>query len=457
MSTVLYLDCASGASGDMLLGALIDLGVPLDELRAVLQPMVPAGTDLRADRVQRAGIGALAFTVVEPGQPGDFGHAHQHDHGLDHGHVHDHDHDQGHLHGHDHGHDHGHTGAADAGHGAHTHHHRPLAEIFADIARCTLPAEVTNKALALYERIGRVEAAIHGVPLDQVHLHEVGAVDSVVDIVGAAYAFHWLGVDRVVSSPLNVGGGRVRTAHGLLPVPAPATLQLLEGTPVYSDGTPQELLTPTGALLVTGYASAFGPMPQMTIARTGYGAGGRELPDRPNVLRAVLGEEGVPGSGDRVVVVETNIDDMSPQILGAVMDRLFAAGALDVFFTPVQMKKNRPGTLVTAIAAPSAHQAVAAVLFRETTTIGVRFRDETRACLAREVRHVATSFGEVRVKVVHHDSLVKCMPEFDDCARLAAARGVPVREVHAAALRAAGDLAAGDPVFTTSPKESPHD
>jgi hypothetical protein len=386
MSTVLYLDCSSGASGDMLMGALIELGVSVDDLRVALGPLLPPGAQLIAERVLRSGIAATGFSVV----------AH-----------------------------------------SHTHHHRPLQAIYDLIDASALEPRTKAKARALYERLGRVEAEIHLTPLDRVHLHEVGALDSVVDIVGVAWAIDTLGIDRVVASPMNVGGGRVRTAHGLLPVPAPATVRLLDQAPVFSDGTPFELLTPTGALLITGHANAWGPMPAMTIQRVGYGAGGRELPSHPNVLRAVLGLEAHTAPVDRVVVMETNVDDMSPQVLGSVMDQLFEHGALDVFYTPVQMKKNRPGTLVTVVAPPVRREAMLDILFRETTTIGVRHRESARECLARESVQVATVFGAVRVKVATRTGMApKGAPEFDDCVRLGRQHGVAVRDVQAAAMRA---------------------
>lgn len=426
MSTVLYLDCSSGASGDMLMGALIELGVSVEDLRAALGPLLPPGTHLKAERVMRSGIGATGFSVVEPAEPP---HepapatpqapppAHSHGHG---GHAH-------HLH----------EEPPDGRAHGHTHQHRPLQAIYDLIDASALEPRTKARARALYERLGRVEAEIHQTPLDRVHLHEVGALDSVVDIVGVVWAIDALGIDRVVASPLNVGGGRVRTAHGLLPVPAPATVRLLGEAPVFSDGTPFELLTPTGALLVTGHADAWGPMPAMTIRRVGYGAGGRDLPSHPNVLRAVLGQETGAASVDRVVVMETNVDDMNPQVLGSVMDQLFEHGALDVFYTPVQMKKNRPGTLVTVVAPPGRREAMLEILFRETTTIGVRHRESARECLDRESVQVPTAFGTVRVKVARRTGMApKAAPEFDDCVRLGREHGVAVRDVQAAAMRA---------------------
>jgi uncharacterized protein (TIGR00299 family) protein len=290
----------------------------------------------------------------------------------------------------------------------------------------------------MFQRLGEAEAVIHQLPVDQIHLHEVGALDSIVDVVGIAFAMEWAGVDRVVSSPLNVGGGMVHSAHGLFPVPAPATVRLLGDAPVYG-GVPHELVTPTGALIVSTYASSFGPLPPMAIERTGYGAGERDDPRTPNVLRVLIGRAADRGEAERVTIVECEIDDMNPQIFGVAMDRLYAAGALEVFYVPVQMKKNRPGTLVTVIAPVGRRSEIADVIFRETTTIGLRYFDVDRECLQREIVTVATPLGDVRFKVARRDGrIMNAVPEFDDCARLAAGNGLPVKEVQAMAIQAYG-------------------
>jgi uncharacterized protein (TIGR00299 family) protein len=281
-------------------------------------------------------------------------------------------------------------------------------------------------------------------PLEDVHLHEVGAVDSIIDIVGSVVAFDWFGADEVVVSPVNVGGGTVEIAHGTFPVPAPATARLLAGAPVYSAGPQVELLTPTGALLLTGFATRFGPMPPMTIDRVGYGAGTRDFPSVPNVVRLFVGArasegERVPSStvDGTVVSIECEIDDMNPQLFGPAMDRLFAAGALDVFLTPVQMKKNRPGTLVTVLAAPEARAALVDVLFAETTTIGVRFTTMARETLERRWEDVTVGGGTVRMKIAtRRGRVVNVMPEIEDCLRIAAATGRPVKDVQDDARRA---------------------
>ena len=392
MDKILYLDCFSGASGDMVLGALIDLGVPIDKVRAALAGLVPPDCELTATRVSRAGIGAIQFGVREGPQ----------------------------------------------GHGAGAHaRHRGLPEILEMIAGAGLPARVASRAALLFERLGRVEAEIHQMPVERVHFHEVGALDSIVDIVGSVWAIDALGVDRICASPLNTGSGTVATAHGQLPVPAPATIRLLEGVPVYSSGEKGELVTPTGALLVSGHATSYGPMPAMVIRRTGYGAGQRQVPGQPNVLRAVLGESSASAEHGRVLVLECNIDDMNPQFYGSLVERLQAAGALDVYLTPVQMKKSRPGTLVTVLAPLGLRDAMLDLLFRESTTIGVRFHEAERECLSREWHTVVTPFGEVRVKIARRGrAMMNAAPEYEDCAARAAERKVSVRDVHAAAVQA---------------------
>lgn len=290
-------------------------------------------------------------------------------------------------------------------------------------------------------RLAEAEAAVHHSTMDKVHLHEVGALDSIIDIVGTAFAMDYLAPARVVVSPVNVGGGMVRTAHGVFPVPAPATVRLLGAVPTYSSGAEQELLTPTGALILSEYADAFGAMPAMRVDRVGYGAGDRDLPETPNVVRVFVGatdaEAARRGAVMTVAVLACEIDDMNPQIFGAVMDRLYAAGALEVFYQPVQMKKNRPGTLMTVVCAADQRDVLADVIFRETTTIGIRYQEMSRLCLDREMQPVQTAYGVVRFKVARKDGAVlNAQPEFDDLARLAAEQGVPIKMVQAAAHQA---------------------
>jgi len=405
MSKILYFDCFSGASGDMVLGALIDAGLPLEALEAALGSLMIPGYRLTAERVLRSGLSATKFGVQERDRP--------HDH---HHHHHDHDHDDG----------------------AHEHApHRSLAEITALIEGSALPPAARARASELFRRLAEVEAEIHQMPVERVHLHEVGALDSIIDIVGSVFALEWFGAERIEASPLNVGGGMVHSAHGVFPVPAPATVRLLEGVPVYSSGVQMETVTPTGALLVTGYAASYGPVPAMRIERVGYGAGDRDLAGTPNVLRVLVGQGDRTAEGERVVQVECEIDDMNPQIFGVLMDRLYAAGALEVFYTPVQMKKNRPGTLVTIIAPPGLREPLVAIVFRETTTIGLRYQELSRVCLDRESLAIDTPIGAVRFKIARQgDRVVNAAPEFDDLVRLAAERGLSVKEVQAQAIQA---------------------
>lgn len=394
---VLHLDCFSGAAGDMLLGACVDAGLPFGVLQDTIAGL---GLDvtLRLERVRRSGIDAAKVHVVE----------------------------------------------GDGSGAASTHKHRHLPQILRIIDGASLPPDVKMTASRLFQRLGAAEAAVHGVPIEKIHFHEVGALDAIVDIVGGVFALQWFGAARITASALNTGSGTVRCAHGTMPVPAPATARLLEGVPVYAEGPAVELLTPTGALLVTGFAVSYGPPPPMILERMGYGAGDRDFPDRPNVVRLVVGQspDSQPsGAGDdareTVRVIECELDDLNPQVYGALMARLFGAGALDVYYTPVQMKKNRPGTLVTVLATPGASAVLTDILFAETSTLGVRAHDATREVLDREVREVATPYGPVQVKIGRRRGVVVTVsPEFDACAQRAAEAGIPVKEVLAAAVTA---------------------
>jgi pyridinium-3,5-bisthiocarboxylic acid mononucleotide nickel chelatase len=414
--TTLYFDCFSGAAGDMILGALVDVGVPLDDLRHALGRLAVERDAVRTERVIRAGITATKFSVRDE-VPMEHGHSHEPSR------VHHHDHVRGQ--------------ASAVVHDRHTHAHRSLPEIYTLIDGSSLSGAGKDRAKQLFARLGDAEAAIHGTPIDKVHLHEVGALDSIIDIVGTVYALDMLEVDRVVSSALNVGSGSVRSAHGTYPVPAPATAWLLRDAPIYGGPQQAELVTPTGALLVTSYAAGYGPVPPMVLKRVGYGAGTRDFHDAPNVLRVLIGESDSTAPTQSVVVVEAEIDDMNPQIFGVLMDQLLAGGALDVFYTPIQMKKNRPGTLLTVIASPDARQRLTTTIFRETTTIGVRYREMLRECLERETVNVDTPLGTVRIKIARRNGeVLNASPEFDDCARIARERNVPVKDVQAAATKA---------------------
>jgi len=314
-----------------------------------------------------------------------------------------------------------------------------LPEIFGLIDKSALSAAGRERAKALFQRLAEVEADIHQMPIDRVHLHEVGALDSIIDIVGAVFGLEWIGADRIVCSPLNVGSGMVHSAHGHFPVPAPATVKLLGSAPIYGGQVQQELVTPTGALIASAYAAAFGPVPPMTVEKVGYGAGDRDFPSTPNVLRLFVGRA-ADATGDRVTVIECEIDDMNPQIFGVAMDRLYAAGALEVFYVPVQMKKNRPGTLLTVVSPTALRSAMADIVFRETTTIGLRHYDVDRECLRREVVTVETPIGAVRFKIAWRDGrVINAAPEFEDVSRLAVDHKLSVKDVQALALKAYGD------------------
>jgi uncharacterized protein (TIGR00299 family) protein len=427
MSRILYFDCFSGISGDMLLGALLDAGLPLGELTRALGSLAMQGYEIGATRVLRAGLSATKFDVHETAVGSDrlhTGRAAEHNHA--HGHLHGHTHEAGHSHGH----------GASHHHDSHDHGHRGLPEILSLVDGSALTPAAKDRAKALFSRLAAAEAAIHQMPVEKVHLHEVGAIDSVIDIVGAVFGLEWFGADRIVSSPLNVGGGKVQSAHGVFPVPAPATVALLGDAPVYGGEVQQELVTPTGALLVSAYASGYGPIPPMSIERVGYGAGSRDLASTPNVLRILVGRAADQQAADRVVVLECEIDDMNPQIFGTVMEQLYAAGALEVFYVSVQMKKNRPGTLLTVVSRPELRTALSDIVFRETTTIGLRYTEMDRECLPREIVTVSTPIGSVRFKVARRDGrVVNAVPEFEDCLELARTSGLSVKEVQAVALK----------------------
>jgi len=385
LTRLVYFDGASGASGDMILGAVVDLGLPLDRLREDLASLPLSGYRLEATRVSRSGLAATKVDVlVDEEKPV----------------------------------------------------HRHLGDIVRLLEQSDLPVEVKEEAEALFVRLAEAESAVHGISPERVHFHEVGAVDSIVDIVGGVLALRWLEADRFVSSPLNVGSGTVKMAHGTFPVPAPATARLVAGVPVYGEGE-GELLTPTGALLVTAHATDYGPLPPMQIEKVGHGAGSRDTGGRPNVLRLLVGAEARGEGGGRVLVLETEIDDASPQLFGPLLDQLLGAGAMDAFFTPVQMKKGRPGVLVTVLAPPERRGAVEELLFRETTTLGIRRQEWDRTVLEREVSTVETAYGPIRVKIGRRGGTVyNAWPEFDDCQRAATEKGVPVKQVLAEALSA---------------------
>jgi uncharacterized protein (TIGR00299 family) protein len=383
---IAYFDCFSGISGDMVLGALVDAGADLRAIEAELRKLGLEGWTISAEKVKRGAIFATQVKVET---------------------------NEG-------------------------HHHRGLSIILGRIDKAGLAPRAAERARKIFTRLAEAEAKVHNQPVEEVHFHEVGAVDSIVDIVGAAIGFELLGIDEFACSALDVGAGQVKTAHGLLPVPAPATAELLRGAPVYTSGIPRELVTPTGAAIATTLATHYAEIPEMTLRAVGYGAGSADFAEKANVLRILIGERATSEAGEHwdapVSVIETNLDDMSPQIYGYLVDRVLAAGALDVFSTPVQMKKNRPGVLVTILCEQAHVSRMIDLVFRETTTIGVRTHDVRRKVLDRELVPVATPFGEVRVKISRmNGTVLNATPEYEDCQRIAAEKGIPLRQVIAAA------------------------
>jgi pyridinium-3,5-bisthiocarboxylic acid mononucleotide nickel chelatase len=384
----LYLDAFSGISGDMMLGALVDLGVEVSHLRRHLRTLPVRGWDIDAKPARRAHLGGTKVEVAVSGRQPE----------------------------------------------------RRLGDIRRILGRGRLSEAVRERSLRTFERLVRAEARVHRVTQDKVHLHEVGAVDAIVDIVGTMIGLEALGWPRVVCSELHVGRGMVTMAHGTFPVPPPAVAELLRGRPCYATQVEGELVTPTGAALVTTLAAEFGPMPAMRLQKVGYGAGTREYHGHPNLLRALLGDRvDEEALRETVVVIETTIDDMNPQLYGHLMERLFAAGALEVFYTSIQMKKNRPGTMATVIVPVHRLESITEVIFRETTTIGFRYLPMGRIEMARSVESVRTRWGSVRMKVSRYNgSVMQSTPEYEDCRALALRAGVPLKEVQAAAVSAFG-------------------
>jgi pyridinium-3,5-bisthiocarboxylic acid mononucleotide nickel chelatase len=429
-----YLECFSGISGDMFLGALVDAGVP----PRVLEETVAAlglGVRLEFSRVVRSGISATKVDVYVDGEKDlpreecwareERAHSHEH---------------RGHSHSF-----HGESPRAGVP-APHTpepqEHARGLTEIREIISGASISEGARKTAIAIFEALGRAEAKIHNASIESVHFHEVGAVDAMVDIVCAAVGVEALGVDEIICSSLNVGGGMVTCAHGTFPVPAPATVELLKDAPVYSSGLQAELVTPTGAAIVKTLASRFAAFPEMKIEKSGYGAGSRDFPGHPNVVRLTIGESAsnalaAKTASETVTVLEANLDDLNPQVFGYVVDRLFEEGALDAFVVPVQMKKNRPGTLLTVLCKPEDASRLTQLVFSETTTLGVRRRDEMRQTLARRWENVRTPWGEVRIKIASmNGNVTNYAPEYEDCRRIAAEHHVPLKTVMQEAARA---------------------
>jgi hypothetical protein len=447
-----YLECFSGISGDMLLGALVDAGVPFELLEKTAAAL-NVGARLESRKVMRGGLAARKVDVVlegtgnreqgsESAQDQEHGHSHhdrEHPHAGDshpepHEHPHEHEHPQPHEHPHHDEQEHAHAA------------HRPLSAILGIIAAAPLSEAVKVRASRAFQLLGEAEAAIHSIPVEQVHFHEVGAADTIVDIVCAAAGCEALGVDRWLASPLNVGSGTVRCQHGTLPVPAPATLALLGDAPVYAAGPPMERVTPTGAAILRMLDVAYGSLPAMRVQVSGYGAGGRDTPGEPNLLRLLIGEEAATQAEtpatEPIAVIEAVIDDSTPQLLAYVSELLLEAGAWDVYRAAVQMKKGRSGVQMTVLSSPERMPALRDLLLRETTTIGLRWRMENKMALTREFAEARTPWGAVRIKIARWPSgrIANAAPEYEDCRRLAREHAVPLKQVMQAASRAFADL-----------------
>ncbi|NWG04949.1 MAG: nickel pincer cofactor biosynthesis protein LarC [Syntrophaceae bacterium] len=374
---IAYFDCFSGASGDMILGSLIDAGLGLQRLKEELKKLRLPTVHIKVKRVLKAGLSATQV-IVE---------------------------------------------------GNEKRSHRNLKEILRIVERSGVDAEVKEKSTEIFRRIASVEAKIHQTLVEEIHFHELGGLDSIIDIVGAVWGLQHLGIEKIYVSKVNVGGGFVRCEHGILPVPAPATLSLMEGKAIYSSGVERELLTPTGAAILTTLGSHFGPIPSIAVERIGYGAGRDDLP-HPNLLRLIIGTSEFAAGKENVVVIETNIDDMNPQFYDYLIERLLAMGVLDVFITPILMKKNRPGHLLTVICSPDRLPSITDFLLKETTTLGLRWHEDERVKADREITSLQTHYGKIRFKLARWEGrIVNISPEYEDCKRLALKKGVPMKNV----------------------------
>ena len=440
----LYLDIFSGISGDMFIGALIDLGVNAQKLQQELSKLKLNGYHLHVSRQHKSAIAGVKFDVH-------LAHHHDHDEEHSHGHDHhdDHDHEHSHSHGeHEHHHEHGH-------HHEHEHHHHDEQRTFTQIKKLIsgskLSPWVKKKSVAVFHRIAEAEGKIHGLPPEKVHFHEVGAVDSIVDIVGACIGLEMLGKPRVLSAPVTEGTGWVKCAHGRFPIPAPATLAILgaRGIGVTQCEEPNELVTPTGAALLAEFVENFGAMGGLVAEKIGFGLGSRDNKTRPNVLRAILGKSKIEGreskpkavaldwETDRIAVLETNLDDINAEIVGSFVEAALTAGAFDVFHTPIQMKKNRPGVLLTVLCPELDADKFSEMILRETSAFGVRRTIAERRKLRREFKTVKTKFGSVTLKVGRlNGQIVQTAPEFECCKKLAAQKRVTLKEVYEAAISA---------------------
>jgi len=453
---IAYLDCFSGISGDMFLGALLDAGVPFELFQKTVAEL-NVGAKLERSRVDRGGVSATKLDVIVNGKKdmpreefwaqsvasgeSSVASGQTDEHGLHHGD------EQEHRHAHSAQaqaavHEHRRTASE---HENQTHNRgRHLSEILKIISAASISERAKQTASGIFLALGAAEAKVHNTAIDDIHFHEVGAADAIVDIVCAAVGAEALAVERFICSPLNVGGGTVTCSHGVMPVPAPATLELLKGVPIYSGEIQKELVTPTGAAIVKVLAASFGARPLMTTETIGCGAGSRDFAGHSNVLRISIGETqvaeshvaGGPGRAETIAILEANLDDLSPQLIGYIVDLALAEGALDVFTTAVQMKKNRPGTQLTVLARPENEEHLRALLFRESSTLGVRTRHEKRYALPRRHEAVATPWGEVRMKIASlNGTISQYAPEYEDCRRIAAAHHLPLKTVMQEAIR----------------------
>ena len=416
---IAYLECFSGISGDMFLGALVDAGVPFSLLENTAAAL-NLGARLETRKVTRGGLtGTKVDVITDEDHEHDNAHPvqdHQHEHPHTHGHRHEHAHADGTMHTHEHSHQ----------------PHRSLAKILDIIKAASLSDSVKSSASRAFQLLGEAEARIHSMPIDQVHFHEVGAVDTIVDIVCSAVGCEHLKVDRWLCSPLNVGSGTVNCAHGILPVPAPATLALINDAPIYSSGPPLERVTPTGAAILRMLDVEYTSLPALRISATGYGAGGRDTPGQPNLLRLLVGEESAQQNApESIAILETVIDDSSPQLIAYVSELLLEAGAWDVYRIPVQMKKGRTGVQLSVLCHPDRIVSLRDLLFRESTTIGLHWRIENKTSLPREFKEVQTEWGPVRIKIARWPSgeIANAAPEYEDCRRLATTHSIPLKVI----------------------------
>lgn len=377
---IAYLDCFSGISGDMLLGALLDAGLAFEELKESLGTLPLDGYSIEVKREERSHLFGTRFVVkVEKEKQG----------------------------------------------------HRRLTDIKKIIQSGSLSKGVEDKAIEIFEAVAQEEGKIHNCPPEEVHFHEVGAADSIIDIVGTVFGIEYLGIASISASSLPLGSGFAETEHGRIPVPSPATIALLKGLPVYDSGLKCELVTPTGAALLKGLASSFGVMPSMIVERVGYGVGSRNLPDRPNLLRIILGHDDFEQQVETVVILEANLDDTNPEWLGFLMDQLFEKGALDVVFHPIQMKKNRPGVLLQVIGKPDQRDALMDILFKESTALGIRFRYSQRKVLERSQVEIDSPWGNMKVKkVLRPDGSPYFQPEYEVCRKIAEENKIPIKEIY---------------------------